>query len=642
MKHGFIKVAAATPRVHVAAPRKNAREICALIEKAYAAGVHVLVFPELSVTGYTCGDLFLTEELMIGVREALGEISASTKEKKMLVFVGAPVARNGKLYNCAIAYSEGYCLGIVPKTNIPNYSEFYESRWFTPAMDPENYAWLDGFGDGSTAFGPNLVFSCNQLPDLVVGCEICEDLWVPGSPAERLAAAGSTILCNLSASSETVGKDEYRRTLVKAASGKCACAYIYSDAGEEESTTDVVFSGHALIASNGAILAENEPFSGGELLTATVDIAHLIHERQKMNTWKTGPERGILHCEFDLDVTETDIAGLIDPRPFLPPEGAERDAVCRRILAIQSAGLVKRIRAAHASACVIGLSGGLDSTLALLVTHEAMEKLGMDPGKLIALTMPCFGTTSRTKSNAERLGAMFGTRFSAVDIKESVDLHFRDIGHDPNDRSVVYENAQARERTQILMDIANAENGLVIGTGDLSELALGWATYNGDHMSNYGVNGGIPKTLVRVLVDYYARTYGDGIRAADPDGDFRTLGSVLRDILDTPVSPELLPPSDGEIAQKTEDLVGPYDLHDFFLFHYVRWGESRDKILREARVAFAGVFDDETIEKWLSTFFRRFRTQQFKRSALPDGPKVGSVSLSPRGDWRMPSDAEAD
>ncbi|MBQ4193186.1 MAG: NAD(+) synthase, partial [Clostridia bacterium] len=424
-----------------------------------------------------------------------------------------------------------------------------------------------------------------------------------------------------------------------AASGKTVSAYIYCDAGEGESSTDTVFSGHSMIAANGAILAENEPFGGAELITAVVDVEHLRHDRRRMNTWK-GTAGGA--GSFSLDVGDTDLTGVLDPRPFIPQPGADGDAVCRRILDIQARGLAKRIRAAYASTCVIGLSGGLDSTLALLVTAEAMRLLGRDPGDVIALTMPCFGTTARTRSNAELLGAMLKTRFRTVDIKESVDLHFRDIGHDPGDRSVVYENAQARERTQILMDIANAENGLVIGTGDLSELALGWATYNGDHMSNYGVNGGVPKTLVRVLVDYYARANGETISAEDGDGRVRTLGDVLRDILATPVSPELLPPKEGEIAQKTEDLVGPYDLHDFFLYHYVRWGETPEKMKREALAAFSGQFDEATVDKWLAVFLRRFRTQQFKRSALPDGPKVGSVALSPRGDWRMPSDADAD
>lgn len=640
MKHGFIKLGAAVPETKVAAPMKNAAEICRLIDRAYGEGVHVLAFPELSVTGYTCGDLFLSDTLLDGAEKALFRIMEYTAGKKMLVYVGCPLRANDRLYNCAVAVSDGEILGVTPKRAIPNYGEFYEARHFASGEDASPAVVCLRYGE-ETLYLPlsSGVQVCREMPALAVGAEICEDMWAAGSPSERLAQEGATVIVNLSASNEAVGKDEYRRTLVKAASGKTVSAYIYCDAGEGESSTDTVFSGHSMIASNGAILAENEPFGGAELITAVVDVGHLRHDRRRMNTWK-GTAGGA--GSFSLDVGDTDLTGVLDPRPFIPHPGADGDAVCRRILDIQARGLAKRIRAAHASTCVIGLSGGLDSTLALLVTAEAMRLLGRDPGDVIALTMPCFGTTARTRSNAELLGAMLKTRFRTVDIKESVDLHFRDIGHDPEDRSVVYENAQARERTQILMDIANAENGLVIGTGDLSELALGWATYNGDHMSNYGVNGGVPKTLVRVLVDYYARANGETISAEDGDGRVRTLGDVLRDILATPVSPELLPPKEGEIAQKTEDLVGPYDLHDFFLYHYVRWGETPEKMKREALAAFGGQFDEATVDKWLAVFLRRFRTQQFKRSALPDGPKVGSVALSPRGDWRMPSDADAD
>ena len=636
MKHGFIRLGAAVPPVRVAAPMKNAAQICRLIDRAYEENVHVLVFPELSVTGYTCGDLFLTDGLLDGAEKALYEIAEHTKGKKMLVFAGCPLRAGDRLYNCAVAVSDGEILGVTPKTAIPNYGEFYEARHFTAGGDPVVFTLCMGEETLYFPASSGDVYACREVPELIVGAEICEDMWITGSPSETLAANGATVIVNLSASNETLGKDEYRRTLVKAASGKCAAAYVYCDAGDGESTTDTVFSGHCIIAENGKIAAENRPFEGLELLTAVVDVRHLKHDRRKMNTWRSREQAA---PSFSLEVRETELAGLIDPRPFIPSAGSDRDAVCQRILDIQAHGLAKRIRAAHADTCVIGLSGGLDSTLALLVTAQAADLLGKSRQDIIALTMPCFGTTSRTRSNAEKLGTMLGTRFRTVDIKESVDLHFRDIGHDPEDRSVVYENAQARERTQILMDIANAENGLVIGTGDLSELALGWATYNGDHMSNYGVNGGVPKTLVRELVAYYAREYGDAIGA---DGEESTLGDVLRDILATPVSPELLPPKDGQIAQKTEDLVGPYELHDFFLYHYVRWGETPEKMRREALAAFEGRFGPETVDKWLATFMRRFRTQQFKRSALPDGPKVGSVALSPRGDWRMPSDADAD
>ena len=645
MKHGFIKVGAAVPEVHVAAPKKNAEEICRLIDRAYAEGVKVLTFPELSVTGYTCGDLFLTDALLDGAEDALELIRQHTAGKKMLVFVGCPLRVKDVLYNCAVAVNDGTILSAIPKTNIPNYGEFYEARHFSPSSD-ERHEWRTsrvpqiiggaegGAENGEGGFGyipisRDALFTCEEFPDLVVGAEICEDMWVPGSPSEKLAENGATLIVNLSASNETIGKDEYRRSLVKAASGKCVAAYIYCDAGEGESTTDLVFSGHSMIAQNGTILAENEPFGGVELTTAVIDVQHLKHDRRKMNTWKSECGAGTL---FHLDVTDTDIDGIIDPRPFIPGGAADRRAVCSRILDIQSRGLAKRIKAAHAKGCVVALSGGLDSTLALIVTVRAMDILGRDRKEITTVTMPCFGTTSRTRSNAESLALAFGTSFRCIDIKEAVDLHFRDIGHDAENHSVVYENAQARERTQIIMDIANADGSLVIGTGDLSELALGWATYNGDHMSNYGVNGGVPKTLVRHVVGYYADL-------CDEEGEHE-LAEVFRDILATPVSPELLPPKDGEIAQKTEDIVGPYDLHDFFLYHYVRWGETKEKIFREAQAAFAGEFDDETIEKWLNIFFRRFYTQQFKRSALPDGPKVGSVALSPRGDWRMPSDAE--
>lgn len=628
MKHGFIKLAAAVPEITVASPIKNAEAICALIDKAYEAGVAVLTFPELSVTGYTCGDLFFTDSLNKNTISALDIIKNHTLGKKMLTFVGAPIRYNGKLYNCAVAVSDGEILAVVPKTNIPNYAEFYEVRWFTP-FDKKDVFTLELCGD-TVMISDIALFECSEMPELKVGCEICEDLWVADSPSNKLAEMGANVIVNLSASNEVVGKDEYRRNLLKVASGKLVSAYVYADAGMDESTTDTVFSGHSMIAYNGAIIAENPPFGGNDLITAVVDLQHLEHDRMRMNTFTRKNDEGTV-CYFSLDERETDISGIIEPRPFIPSGDSDKKAVCGRILDIQAYGLAKRIKAAHAKGCVVALSGGLDSTLALIVTVRAMDILKRDHSEITTVTMPCFGTTNRTRSNAESLALAFGTSFRCIDIKEAVDIHFRDIGHDPENLSVVYENAQARERTQIIMDIANADGSLVIGTGDLSELALGWATYNGDHMSNYGVNGGIPKTLVRHIVAYYADI-------CDADGKHE-LAEVFRDVLATPVSPELLPAKDGEIAQKTEDIVGPYDLHDFFLYHFVRWGESADKIFREAKATFAGEFDDETIKKWLNTFMRRFYIQQFKRSALPDGPKVGSVALSPRGDWRMPSDA---
>ncbi len=628
MHHGFIKLAAAQPEILVAAPTKNVPAITALIDEAYEAGVHVLVFPELSLTGATCGDLFLTDSLIKNTLTALEQIKNHTAGKKMLTFVGAPLKILGKLYNCAVAISDGHILGVVPKTVLPNYGDSAELRWFTPFAD-ERCLLTELFGE-NVVFYPYRTFVCEEQDDLRVGCEIGESMWGVSPNSDRLAAMGATVIVNLSASPETVGREDYRCTLVKAASGRLVSAYISANAGSDESTTDCVYSGHSLIAQGGTILAENPPFSGKKLITAVADVQHLAHDRLKMNTFPANTGDRIYNT-FSLDLRETDLTGVIARSPFIPEGADAKRAACARILDIQSHGLAKRIRAAYAKTCVIALSGGLDSTLALIVTARALDILGRPHTDITAVTLPCFGTTSRTRSNAEAMAIEFGTKFRAIDIKEAVDIHFRDIGHDPEDLSVVYENSQARERTQIIMDIANAENGLVIGTGDLSELALGWATYNGDHMSNYGVNGGVPKTLVRHVVSYYADE-------CEADGQ-PALAAVLRDVLATPVSPELLPAKDGEIAQKTEDIVGPYDLHDFFLYHFVRHGEEPEKIFRKAKAAFAGEFDDETIKKWLNTFLRRFYSQQFKRSALPDGPKVGSVALSPRGDWKMPSDA---
>ncbi len=623
MQHGFIKLAAAQPELLVAAPTKNVPAHTALIDEAYEAGVHVLAFPELSLTGATCGDLFLTDSLIRNTLAALEQIKNHTAGKKMLTFVGAPLKILGKLYNCAVAISDGHILGVTPKTVLPNYGDSSELRWFTPFTD-DQYTMLNLCGD-QILCRDNQMFVCEEQDNLVVGCVIGDS-----ANADHLAEKGATVIVNLSASPETVGREDYRRTTAKAMSGRLVSAYIYANAGSDESTTDCVYSGHSLIAQSGTILAENPPFGGAKLLTAVADVQHLAHDRLKMNTFPADIGDGFWRT-FSLDLRETDLSGVIARSPFIP-EGAEaKKAACARILEIQSHGLAKRIRAAYAKTCVIALSGGLDSTLALIVTARALDILGRPHTDITAVTLPCFGTTSRTRSNAEAMAIEFGTKFRAIDIKEAVDIHFRDIGHDPEDHSVVYENSQARERTQIIMDIANAENGLVIGTGDLSELALGWATYNGDHMSNYGVNGGVPKTLVRHIVSYYADE-------CEANGQ-PALAAVLRDVLATPVSPELLPAKDGEIAQKTEDIVGPYDLHDFFLYHFVRYGEEPAKIFRKAKAAFAGEFDDETIKKWLNTFLRRFYSQQFKRSALPDGPKVGSVALSPRGDWKMPSDA---
>ncbi len=633
MKHGFITLSAGVPEVSVAAPTKNAESICRLIDEAYEKNAAVLTLPELSVTGYTCSDLFFSDSLIKSAERAVESIIEHTKDKKMLVFVGVPVSAHGKLYNCAAVISNGELLGLVPKTNIPNYSEFYELRHFTPAHETDSVVRFCG---RDVNFGVHQIFSCAEMPSLRVSAEICEDMWVADAPSTHHAMAGATVIVNLSASNETVCKDAYRKMLVTSASGKLICAYVYADAGVGESTTDIVFSGHSMIAQNGAVTAETLPFAGeygkSRIITSVCDLMHLEHDRRRMNTVKPEYAEKYTVTEFSLDIKYTDITGIINPRPFIPGGREDKKAVCSRITDIQAAGLAKRIRASHAKGCVVALSGGLDSTLAFLVTAKAFDMLGMSHKAITTVTMPCFGTTSRTRSNAEIMALELDTSFRCIDIKEAVDIHFRDIGHDPSDLSVVYENSQARERTQIIMDIANADGSLVIGTGDRSELALGWATYNGDHMSNYGVNAGVPKTLVRHIVSYFADEAEEGGK--------ESLARVLRDVLATPVSPELLPAKDGEIAQKTEDIVGPYDLHDFYLYHFMRWGETPDKIMREAEAAFADEFDSETIKKWLNIFLRRFYTQQFKRSALPDGPKVGSAALSPRGDWRMPSDAD--
>lgn len=616
MKHGFIKVASAIPEVTVACPSENAKHICEMIDKAYSEGVAVLAFPELSVTGATCCDLFYTDSLIKSTLDAIAVIKAHTEGKKMITFVGAPMRIHGKLYNCAVAICDGEIIGVVPKKTVDS----SELRWFTPGSDL-----LYGICGNNIIAHENQLFYCKEQDNLCVGCEIGEM-----TATDRLAKMGATVIVNMSATPEIVGAEDWRRTMIKAASGSLVSACVFANAGSGESTTDSVYAGHSMIAERGKIVAENPPFGGEDLITAVVDVQHIAHDRMKMNTFLFNNECRAF-TSFSLGQRETDIRGAIERSPFIPESDAEKKATCARILEIQAHGLAKRIRAAYAKTCVIALSGGLDSTLALIVTARALDILGRPHSDITAVTLPCFGTTSRTRSNAEAMAIEFGTAFRAIDIKEAVDIHFRDIGHDPDNHSVVYENSQARERTQIIMDIANAENGLVIGTGDLSELALGWATYNGDHMSNYGVNGGVPKTLVRHIVSYFA----DECEASGK----ASLASVLRDVLATPVSPELLPAKDGEIAQKTEDIVGPYDLHDFFLYHFVRYGEEPEKIFREAVAAFDGEFSREVILKWFNTFTRRFYSQQFKRSALPDGPKVGSVALSPRGAWQMPSDA---
>ena len=625
MQDGFVKIAAATPDLRVADCAYNASEIVKLAKQAAAKGAHLVVFPELCLTGYTCGDLFLQRTLLDGALAALDTVRRETAELNVAVVVGLPLVHQGKLFNVAAVLCGGKIEGIVPKQFIPNYSEFYEQRHFVSGAGvPFQTISLLG-QDTLFAGGEPLVFQCADMPEFTLGVEICEDLWVANPPSTRLAQAGATVIVNLSASDEIIGKASYRRDLVRQQSARLLCAYLYADAGFGESTQDLVFAGHDLIAENGALLAESKLFDRG-VIYADIDVQRLTHERRRMNTFVT--EQNPAVAALPVHPGANDLTDRTFPRtPFVPVSKALRDERCEEILSLQATGLATRLRHTHAKTAVVGLSGGLDSTLALIVLVHAFDMLGLDRKGILAVTMPCFGTTARTKGNAEKLADAYGVTLETVDIKAAVDQHFSDIGQSKDDLSVTFENGQARMRTLVLMNLANKTGGMVVGTGDLSELALGWATYNGDHMSMYGVNASIPKTLVRYLVAYEAdRTMGE-------------LSDVLYDVLDTPVSPELLPPKDGEISQKTEDLVGPYELHDFFLYYMLRFGYPPRKIYRIARKTFAGVYDDATIKKWLVTFVRRFFTQQFKRSCLPDGPKVGTVTLSPRGDWRMPSDA---
>ena len=624
MRQGFIKVAALTPKVTVADTQANRKEICRLMDEAEAKGAKILVFPELCITGYTCGDLFYQQVLLREAKKELLAIAKYTQRKDYLAFVGLPLEYNGKLYNVAAAVTQGKVLGLVPKTHIPNYNEFYERRHFAPGMKQPVPVALDE--DTVVPMGTRVLFQCRQMPELKIGAEICEDVWAPNPPGVEHALAGATLLVNLSASDETTGKDMYRKSLVTGQSGRLICGYVYCSAGDGESTQDVVYSGHNLIAENGTLLAESRRFCNESIYTE-LDMVRLNEERRRMSTFMTSDE-SYINVEFSLKEEKTELTRFVDPAPFVPGNKADREKRCEEIFMIQAMGLKKRLEHTHAATAVVGISGGLDSTLALLVMVKAFDLIGKDHKDIVAVTMPGFGTTDRTYDNAVSLIKSLGATFREVSIVDSVRVHFKDIGQDEAVHDVTYENGQARERTQILMDIANKSGGMVIGTGDMSELALGWATYNGDHMSMYGVNASVPKTLVRHLVCYYADTCAD-----------ETLQKVLYDVLDTPVSPELLPPEDGKISQKTEDIVGPYELHDFFLYYILRFGCTPKKIYRLANYAFAGTYDTETIQKWLKTFYRRFFSQQFKRSCLPDGPKVGTVAVSPRGDLRMPSDA---
>ena len=630
MKDGFISVAAGTPKIRVADCRYNAEQIFTLMREADKQGVKVLALPELCLTGYTCGDLFLQDTLLQGAEEGLQTILEATRNLDIVTALGLPVwdKWDNKLYNCAAVIQKGEILGLVPKAYLPNYGEFYEQRWFASGHGVEHGIELCGH---HVDLCTNQTFACDTMPNLVIGVEICEDLWAPAPPSVELARKGATVILNLSASNELVGKADYRRSLVTGQSARLMCGYVYADAGEGESTTDVVFAGHNLIAENGTLLAERRFATG--LTVSEIDVDRLVHDRRRTNTFTIGREPPeIWRVSFSLPAEETRLTRYVSPSPFVPEDDAGRAERCEEILRIASLGLKKRLEHTNARTAVVGLSGGLDSTLALLITALAMGMLNRPASDIIAVTMPCFGTTARTRSNAELLAERMGATLKVVDISQAVRRHFADIGQSMENHDVTFENGQARERTQVLMDIANQTGGLVIGTGDLSELALGWCTYNGDHMSNYAVNASIPKTLVRHLVAYLAR---------DNAKKDQALHDVLEDILDTPVSPELLPAVQGEISQRTEDLVGPYELHDFFLYYMLRWGFPPRKIYRLAVYALGKTYSRDVILKWLKTFYRRFFSQQFKRSCLPDGPKVGSAALSPRGDWRMPSDASA-
>ncbi len=631
MKDGFIKIAAVTPKIRVADVDYNTKEVIRLFREAAGEGAKIIVFPELVLTGYTCNDLFLQSSLLREAGKGLREVIRASEAIRALVFVGLPLEVDGRLYNTAAALCGGKLLGFVPKRAIPNYSEYYEQRYFAPGNGRIVPVLFDG---SEVPFGAFQLFELrpadpeSQVPGgLKVACEICEDLWMPDPPCTRAAMAGANVIVNLSASVEVTGKAAYRTDLVRMTSGRLVASYIYASAGEGESSQDLVFCGQRLIAENGSLLADSGRFTTG-ITYAQIDVERLQSDRRRITTFALRRDEDFTSSYFDLDVEETSLERGFDPRPFVPSEHGHRSSRCEEIFRIQALGLKKRLEHIKAEHAVIGISGGLDSTLALLVTVKAFDLLGLSRKGIEAVTMPAFGTTDRTLRNAVAMSVALGCSLREINIRNAVLQHFADIGHDPAVTDVTYENSQARERTQVLMDLANQSGGIVIGTGDLSELALGWATYNGDHMSMYAVNSSVPKTLVRHLVRYYAQ-----------EQCTQDLRSVLEDVLDTPVSPELLPPKDGEIAQKTEDLVGPYELHDFFLYYVLRFGFGPAKIYRMAKKAFSGSFDDQTILKWLRKFYWRFFSQQYKRSCVPDGPKVGSVAVSPRGDLRMPSDA---
>lgn len=628
MKDGFIKVMAGDIDVRIADTKHNTEKIIQVIDKACEIYANILVLPELCITGYTCGDLFFSEKLLASAISSLEKICEHTKGKYTITVVGLPLIYMNKLYNCAAVLCDGKILGIVPKTNIPNYGEFYELRQFSYLKSPFNTD-ISLCGQ-SVPFGNNIIFSHKSIKNYTFGIEICEDLWSVTPPSEKLCKAGAEIILNPSASDEVIGKEDYRRLLIKSTSARLLCGYVYANASFTESTQDMVFSAHHIIGENGTILSESKPFEDNRFILSEIDVNKLSSERHKNTGFDSILNGGYRYIYFEQETKDTSLTREFEKNPFVPYDGNLLNERAKSILNIQSHGLARRIKHTNAKTCVIGVSGGLDSTLALIVAAKAMDILKRPRTDICAITMPCFGTTKRTRSNSEILCECLGVTMKEINIEKAVNQHFDDLGQDKNKFDVTYENSQARERTQVLMDYANMTGGFVVGTGDLSELALGWATYNGDQMSMYGVNASVPKTLVRYIVKY-VMLHSE-----------KALAEVLSDILDTPVSPELLPVGkNGEMTQKTEDLVGPYELHDFFLYHFIRFGSSPSKIYRLAKYVFKEEYSEDTIKHWLKTFVRRFFSQQFKRSCMPDGPKVGSVTLSPRGDWRMPSDASS-
>ena len=627
MKHGFLRVACATPKIKVADCFHNVNEMINIAIAANNKNVKLLVFPELCITSYTCGDMFFSNVLLDSAHNALKKYIEETKSFDMISIVGLPVFHENKIYNCAAVTKGGELLGIVAKSNLPTYGEFYEGRYFVPCPDENTSHLFDG---KPVPFGRNILFSCRTMPLLKIGIEICEDIWVNTPPSNMLSIAGATLLANLSASNEVVAKDEYRRTLVSSQSAKTVSAYIYANCGEGESTTDVVYSGHSIIAENGTVIAERVPFdyTSEKFLIGEVDLEKISLERRRRNTVTTNVDKNIVTVPFDLKMEKTEISRTIDALPFVSQNPEQLRRNINTVCSIQIYGLKQRMEASKAQKCVIGISGGIDSTLALLSTVNTFDVMGKSRKDIVAITMPCFATTDRTKNNASYLAKLLQVDFREIDIRDSIELHLSKINHDPHVYDTVYENAQARERSQILMDIANDENGIVIGTGDLSELALGFTTYGGDHMSMYSLNAGIPKTLIPHILRYYGEKYD--------------LHALMEDIISTPFSPELIPAKDGDIAQITEDIIGPYELHDFYLYNMLTYHYSPEKLFRVAQIAFDGKYDNETLLKCLKIFIHKFFNQQFKRSCMPDGPKVFGISLSPRGDLKMPSDASSD